>query len=181
MPASRRASPGSSRARANPATSPLDASLFFKLVRLVNITARPFTEHVGREQHLALNDWRVMMVVANHPGITATEVCQRTGMDKMSMSRAVAALAARKRLLRLADANDGRRALLRLSSAGARLYQRIAATARVRERQLFDGIGEEETARLSATLDHLIDRLNSVDEEAEERPQADDIRRPPPG
>jgi hypothetical protein len=29
--------------------------LFFKLVRVVNLTARPFHERVGREHHLTLN------------------------------------------------------------------------------------------------------------------------------
>src|SRR5215470_10137298 len=96
----------------------LDESLFFKLVRVVNLTARPFHEGIGRRHQLALNDWRVMMVVGGHPGCTASEVCARTGMDKMSVSRAIAALARQQRVLRKPDPLDGRRTLLRLSVAG---------------------------------------------------------------
>ena len=68
--------------------------MFFKLVRVVNLTARPFNEGIGRGTSLSLSDWRVMTVVGSHPGTTASEVCARTGMDKMSVSRAIAALGA---------------------------------------------------------------------------------------
>lgn len=141
----------------------LDESLFFKLVRVVNLTARPFHDRVGRAHRLTLNEWRVMTVVGSHPGIAATDVCTRSGMDKMSVSRAIAGLAARQRIVRRPDAGDRRRVLLQLSGAGQRLYERIATTAREREAQLFGGLGAAEQAQLSATLDRLIERLDAVD------------------
>jgi DNA-binding MarR family transcriptional regulator len=141
----------------------LDDSLFFKLVRVVNLTARPFNEGIGRQHDLSLSDWRVMMVLGSHPGTTASEVCQRTGMDKMSVSRAIAALARRRRVTRKPDPADGRRTLVWLSSAGQRLFDTLAVSARERERQVFRGVGAQEQARLSATLDRLIDALVAVD------------------
>jgi len=75
------------------ATSVLDESVFFKLVRVVNLTARPFNEGIGRRHQLSLSDWRVMTVVGSHPGCAAADVCARTGMDKMSVSRALLRLA----------------------------------------------------------------------------------------
>jgi DNA-binding MarR family transcriptional regulator len=141
----------------------LDESLFFKLVRVVNLTARPFNEGIGRRHDLSLSDWRVMMVLGSHPGTTASEVCQRSGMDKMSVSRAIAALARKRRVLRKPDPADGRRTLLRLSSAGQRLFDELSVSARERERQVFRGVGAPEQARLSATLDRLIEALVSAD------------------
>ena len=73
-------------------TRVLDESVFFKLVRVVNLTARPFNEGIGARHQLSLNEWRVMTVVAGHPGCTASDVCARTGMDKMSVSRAIVSL-----------------------------------------------------------------------------------------
>lgn len=149
--------------RMRPAAGVLDESVFFKLVRVVNLTARPFNEGIGRRHGLSLSDWRVMTVVGSHPGTTASEVCARTGMDKMSVSRAIAALARKRRVLRKPDPNDGRRTLLELSSAGQRLFDDISGGARLREQQLFGGISAQDQARLSETLDRLIDTLRAAD------------------
>jgi DNA-binding MarR family transcriptional regulator len=150
------------RDRAAAATQ-LDESLFFKLVRVVNLTARPFNEGLGRRHELSLSDWRVMTVLGSHPGTTASEVCQRTGMDKMSVSRAIASLARRRRVLRKPDPADGRRTRVWLSSAGQRLFDELSAGARVRERQLFGGVSAQEQARLNETLDRLIEALRTAD------------------
>jgi len=144
----------------------LDDSLFFKLVRVVNLTARPFNEGIGRRHDLSLSDWRVMMVLGSHPGTTASDVCQHTGMDKMSVSRAIAALARRRRVTRKSDPTDGRRTLVWLSSAGQRLFDELSVSARERERQVFRGVGAQEQARLSETLDRLIDALQTADAQA---------------
>ena len=141
----------------------LDESVFFKLVRVVNLTARPFNEGIGRRHGLSLSDWRVMTVVGSHPGTTASEVCARTGMDKMSVSRAIAALGRKRRVLRKPDPHDGRRTLLELSSTGQRLFDDISAGARAREQQLFGGLSAQDQAHLGDTLDRLIDTLRAAD------------------
>ncbi len=137
--------------------------MFFKLVRVVNLTARPFNEGIGRQHGLSLSDWRVMTVVGCHPGTTASEVCARTGMDKMSVSRAIAALARKRRVARRPDPSDGRRTLLELSSSGQRLFEQIATGARVREQQLFGRISSQDQTRLGEMLDRLIAALRTAD------------------
>lgn len=138
---------------------PVDSSLFFQLVRVVNLTARPFSESIGRAHRLGLNAWRVLIVVANHPGVAATEVASLTGLDKMGVSRAVAELIRDGRVVRRTDAADKRRLRLQLSAEGRRLYAGIGAPARAREQQLFRGIGAAEQQRLAATLDRLVANL----------------------
>ena len=56
------------RVRGGGARLPYDGELFFKLVRVVNLTARPFVETLARRHRLSLNEWRVMIVLASHPG-----------------------------------------------------------------------------------------------------------------
>ncbi len=152
-----------SAGRSRPATGALDDSVFFRLVRVVNLTARPFNEGIGRRHGLSRSDWRVMTVVGSHPGTTASEVCARTGMDKMSVSRAIAALARKRRVARRPDPSDGRRTLLELSGTGQRLFDEISAGARVREQQLFGSISLQDQAHLGALLDRLIDALRAAD------------------
>ena len=144
---------------------PIDDSLFFRLVRVVNLTARPFSESIGKAHRLSLNEWRVMLVLANHAGVAASDVAALTGLDKMSVSRALAALVQHGRVIRRVDPADKRRLLLRLSAAGERLYERIGAPAKERERRLFRGVGADEQAQLGRTLDRLAANLLAADSE----------------
>jgi DNA-binding MarR family transcriptional regulator len=144
---------------------PIDSSLFFKLVRVVNLTARPFMESLSREHQLTLNEWRVMVVLASHPGVAATEVADFTGLDKMSVSRAIAALSRHRRLRKRADPADARRTQLSLSAAGDALFRRIGAMAAVREARLFGGVSAAEQAQMAQTIDRLIEALQGSEAE----------------
>jgi DNA-binding MarR family transcriptional regulator len=144
---------------------PIDDSLFFKLVRLVNLTARPFSQTIGRANQLSLNDWRAMLVLANHPGVAASDVALLTGLDKMTVSRSIAALERRGRLVKRADLNDKRRTLLWLNAAGQRLFERIGTPAKAREAQLFSIASSAEQAQLGRSLDRLIASLLAADGE----------------
>ena len=143
---------------------PVDSSLFFKLVRVVNLTARPFVETLARTHQLSLNEWRVMVVLASHPGVAASDLALSTGLDKMSISRAIAALSRHGRIIKAADAVDGRRTLLRLSAAGARVFKTIGERAKAHEAQLFGGIAAAELAQLDRLIDKLLDALSEPEQ-----------------
>jgi len=139
-----------------------DGLLFFKLVRVVNLTARPFAQRVGKEHALSLNEWRVMALVAAHPGCTASQVAEHSGLDKMAVSRALAGLQRAKRVKRQDDPSDQRRSRLYLSAAGRALHAIVLERAREREAELLGGIDSKERARLSATLDKLIASVSAA-------------------
>lgn len=132
-----------------------DDSLFFKLVRVVNLTARPFQQRVGREHQLTLNEWRAMAVLGANPGFTATQVVDATGLDKMSVSRALAGLKRTRRLQAHDDPTDQRRSRLYLTASGKELFGIVQALGRQREAELFAGVDADELARFGATLDKL--------------------------
>ena len=142
---------------------PMEDSIFFKLVRVVNLTARPFVETIGRAHRLTLNEWRVMLVLASHPGGAAQDVVVHTGLDKMTVSRALAGLDRRGRLVRREDPRDKRRALLTLSAAGRRVYEQIGVGGKAREQQLFASLSPLDQAQLGRTLDTLITTLLAAD------------------
>ena len=142
---------------------PADSSLFFKLVRVVNLTARPFVETLGRAHRLSLNEWRVMVVLANHPGVAASDLAQATGLDKMSISRAIAALSRGGRLVKKPDASDGRRTLLWLNAEGRRVFETLGTTAKERERQLFGRIDALELQQLERGIDRLLAGLSEAE------------------
>ena len=142
---------------------PSDGDLFFKLVRVVNLTARPFVETLARKHRLSLNEWRAIVVLASHPGSAAHEIVQATGLDKMSVSRAIAALDRHGRILKRADPRDARRTLLELSAAGRRLYEVIGAGGSAREVQLFARLDAASKAQLSLLVDALLESLAASD------------------
>ena len=146
------------------ATLPIDSSLFFKLVRVVNLTARPFVETLSRVHQLSLNEWRVMVVLASHPGVAARDLADMTGMDKMSISRAVAALERHARVRKRPDAQDARRTRLWLNAAGMRLYTTLGTLAKAREHQLLGGLGRTETAALERSIDKLLRALSEAEQ-----------------
>ncbi|QNK70008.1 MarR family winged helix-turn-helix transcriptional regulator [Variovorax sp. PAMC26660] len=146
--------------------------LFFKLVRVVNLTARPFHERVGREHQLTLNEWRAMAVLGAQPGLNATQVADQTGLDKMAVSRALAGLKRHKRVQRHGDPTDQRSSRLYLTAAGKALHETVGALGRQREAELFAGVDADELARMSATLDTLIRAVERVSDGA--APDRDD-------
>jgi DNA-binding MarR family transcriptional regulator len=143
---------------------PIDSSLFFKLVRVVNLTARPFVETLSKAHRLSLNEWRAMVVLDSHPGVAASQVAEFTGLDKMSVSRAIAALDRHGRIDKRGDPTDARRTLLTLNAKGQALFDVIGGLAAEREVQLFGGLTAAERLQMAATIDRLIDALQSASE-----------------
>jgi DNA-binding MarR family transcriptional regulator len=145
---------------------PHDRTLLFAMVRLVNLTARPFQEGIGRRHRLGLSEWRVLAVLHAHPGSAAIEIAQYTGLDKMSVSRALASLEAAGRVLRRPDPDDGRRALATPTPAGRALYRSLRGPARAREEAVTGSLSAAERRQLMA----LVRRMTASVLEADGQP-----------
>ena len=110
--------------------------------------AAAYFAHFG----LSIPEWRVMAVLAANPGLSAAEVTARTAMDKVAVSRVVAALLAAGRLRRTTAKADRRRTHLELTPAGAKVYAQVVPMALDYERHLIAPL----SARDRATLDRLL-------------------------
>jgi DNA-binding MarR family transcriptional regulator len=128
--------------------------------RVSGTIARIYTERF----QLSVTEWRVMAVLGRYPGLSANEVAQRTAMDKVAVSRAVARLLDAGRLDREIHGDDRRRSVLKLSEGGYRIYDEVAPLALAFERRLLDGIDDQERA----VLFRLLDRLDELELRAEE-------------
>ena len=127
--------------------------------RVSGMIARIYTERFA----LSITEWRVMAVLGRYPDLSANEVAQRTAMDKVAVSRAVARLIDAGRLQREIHGDDRRRSVLRLSDAGYGIYDEVAPMALAFERRLLDGMAEGERA----VLFRLLDRLDELELRAE--------------
>ncbi len=139
----------------------VEASVFFKLVRVVNLTARPFQENVGRQYQLTLNEWRVLAALAQHADVTAMDVADLTGLDKMSVSRALRGLEQRGRLQTQTLESDLRKRQLHVTPAGRALFDEVWPLAQQREATLFADLPAAELAQLGAVLDKLVASVRS--------------------
>jgi len=119
--------------------------------RVSGMIARIYTERFA----LGVTEWRVMAVLGRYPDLSANEVAQRTAMDKVAVSRAVARLIEAGRLQRDTHGDDRRRSVLRLSEAGYRIYDEVAPLALAFERRLLGDMSDEERGMLFGLLDRL--------------------------
>src|SRR5258708_36066276 len=107
----------------------LEAFLPYRLSVLTNRISTAIARVYVRRFALTVPEWRVMAVLGRFGPLSANAVCERTAMDKVRVSRAVARLAATGRLERRTDATDRRRALLELTARGRAVYDEIGPLA----------------------------------------------------
>jgi len=140
----------------------LEAFLPYRLAMLSNRVSGAIASTYAARFDLSIPEWRIMAILGRHPDLSAREVVERTMMDKVTVSRAVARLLAKERLARAIDGLDRRRSVLRLSATGERVYREIVPFALAKERVLLDALTPSERIaldRLLATLARAAERL----------------------
>jgi len=133
----------------------LERFLPYRLSILANTVSSGLARVYARRFQLTIPEWRVMAVLGCFGPQSANEICGRTAMDKVRVSRAVAKLMRAGRLKRTEDAKDRRRATLALTAKGIAVHDRIVPLARTAEARLIAALSTEERAlfdRLVATL-----------------------------
>lgn len=141
--------------KAAAATLRLSTFLPFRLSVLSNAISQRIAELYDREFGLSVWQWRVMAVTADTPGISATEIGQRTQMDKVAVSRAVAGLIEMGYLERRPSTDDARRSNLVLTPAGLGIYDLIVPLALAEEARLESVLSAKEKIELARLMGKL--------------------------
>jgi DNA-binding MarR family transcriptional regulator len=123
------------------------------MLRISNAIARSYE----RRFRLGVPEWRVMAVLGRFGPLSANGVAEKTQMDKVRVSRAVARLVAAGRVSRRTDRMDRRRSILALTAAGEAIHREIVPHAERVEARLLAGLDEAERA----ALDRLLAKLES--------------------
>jgi DNA-binding MarR family transcriptional regulator len=121
------------------------------MLRISNAIARSYE----RRFRLSVPEWRVMAVLGRFGPLSANGVAEKTQMDKVRVSRAVARLMAAGRLSRRTDRMDRRRSILALTAAGEAIHREIVPHAERVEARLLAGLDEAERAALDRLLAKL--------------------------
>ncbi len=100
-------------------------------------------------------EWRVIAVLSNFNSLSANQICERTNMDKVQVSRAVSSLAKAKLVLRKTDKQDRRKSELRLSAKGKNVYKKIVPLALDWEKKLMSALNAQERKEFDQLLNKL--------------------------
>lgn len=130
----------------------LENFLPYRLSVLSNRVSQTIADMYQKRFGLAITEWRVMAVLGRFPDLSANEVAERTAMDKVAVSRAVARLLERDLIKREIHSDDRRRSVLALSATGYTIYDEIAPMALASEQRLIATLDAQERATLESLL-----------------------------
>jgi DNA-binding MarR family transcriptional regulator len=150
------AKPVPGRPPAQHAPLELENFLPYRLSILSNKVSQAIADDYQQRYDIGVTEWRVMAVLARFAGLSAREVAERTAMDKVAVSRALARLVDAGRVSRHTHDNDKRRSVLDLTEAGWAIHEVVAPMARQREREVLARLDEQERAWLNRILDKLL-------------------------
>jgi DNA-binding MarR family transcriptional regulator len=140
----------------------LEKFLPYRLSVITNRISGALSRHYADRFGIGIPEWRVIANLGRTPGLTANEVVERSAMDKVTVSRAVAALEQKGLLAREKDSVDKRKSRLTLSGKGQEVYAEIAPLALGFERDLLTVLSTDEVAQLERIIDKLSGKMDSL-------------------
>ncbi len=143
----------------------LDRYLPYRLSILSNTVSAAIARQYAEGYGLSVPDWRVMAVLGLAQPLTQKEICGRTRMDKVQVSRAVARLLEMGFVSRVVDDADRRRAHLRLSARGEAIYAEVAPATLDWETRLLEGFSAAERQAVDALVTKLQAAAEALDDE----------------
>ncbi len=133
-------------------TTKLDDFIPYQLSTASNAVSALIAQEYKSRFGLKIPEWRVMAVLGNRGASTQRHLVEATLMDKVTVNRAVKALADRHLLDRMPNDADGRSHHLVLSDTGTELYEQIMPAAEAMEKKIMAVLSDEEIEQLSGYL-----------------------------
>lgn len=136
----------------------------YRLSLLTNTVSQGVAAAYRDRYDISVTEWRILAVLGRFPGLTASEVMERTAMDKVSISRAVKSMMEKGLLTRTTDHEDRRRRQLRLTDEkGRKVLEEIIPRALAFEKNLLEALDRSEVESLSTIIEKLQNRARKID------------------
>lgn len=142
-------------AEGNEAFAPITVMLSSRLMVLANLLKRGAILRYKRLARLSSVEFGLVASLGRRPPMSVARLAEAVGQDKGQISRALAALVARKLIAKTANPNDSREVLVSLTPAGLAAHDMIVAGAQERNRQLLDQLSKDEFETLLLQIDRL--------------------------
>ena len=140
------------------------AALLHDLLKLTNRLMAPFSTYLEHRYRISVNEFRMLMTIGALGGSASHELAEMTGINVMSVSRAVATLQREGRIEVARDPANHRRKCLTLSAEGERLYAIMRPQTEKVAEFLFSELIESEIDQLDTFVSRLIATLEARDE-----------------
>ncbi|GAB3657920.1 MarR family winged helix-turn-helix transcriptional regulator [Ramlibacter alkalitolerans] len=134
----------------------------YRLAVLAEQVSLATAQVYGERFSLTRDEWRVLSALADQGEVRTSDVKERTTLEKMQVSRALARLEANGLVARSPDPEDGRAWRVRLLPAGTALYRKIGPMVQAREEYLLSDLTAEEQAVLASALEKVEARARQL-------------------
>ena len=139
----------------NTAVFNIDDSVTFRISRLFSKINTGVARQLDSQFHLLLREWRALALLAQHEPMSASDLVERSPMDKASVSRAVARLTELGYIHTDPNPLDGRMQSIRLSRSGWAVYRKIAPLSVTRQTSLLGVLTAAEKKAFLSMLDRI--------------------------
>lgn len=138
------------------------------LVRnLVDAMGTNMSRRITGPFRLTMTEWRILLHLAEHEALTASDIVRHSGMEKSKVSRAVRSLENLGLVERQLAEDDQRVKLLRMTELGLKRYHALVPRVLDWERELIAGLEAGEYRDLMYLLDKLGKHLKTMEENPE--------------
>jgi len=141
---------------------PLDNWLPYQFSYVANCVSTTLAQVYEKRFGLTVTGWRIIAVLGAHAPISAKELADRTGMDQVSITRAIERLVRQGMVSRRQDSSDRRRVTLRLSKKGAEVNATVTPVARAIETELLQPLRSTERDTLHRLMEMVTSRATVV-------------------
>lgn len=140
----------------------LDDLLLYRLNRLLATAGSMVIRLCEGRFGITRREWRVLGLLAQHPGLMSSQLAERAQLDRARTSRAVTSLVAKQLVQRKPGPADRRQARLALTAAGRELYRELFPLVLEINRDVLGAVAPRQRALLDAALDSMQSRAESM-------------------
>ncbi len=137
----------------------IDRSIIHLLHRASQRASEIFAQET-KDFDLTARQYAVITTVAQHEGLSQTDLVRLTGIDRSTLADVVQRLLKRGVIQRERTMRDGRTYAVSLSSEGRQLLESIKPYARRADRIVLSCLGDEEGKLAAQTLNRLLRRTD---------------------
>ena len=130
----------------------LDRFLPYLLNQAAEASSRSFAAVYREEFGISRTQWRIMANLGKFGGMTASEICRISHIEKTKVSRAVGQLQELGYLTRSRAKDDKRRENLSLTVSGQKVFRQLGARGLAYQAKLATALGADRLAELEAML-----------------------------
>jgi len=133
----------------------LECFLPYLLNQAAEASSRSFAAVYREEFGISRTQWRIMANLGKFGGMTASEICRISHIEKTKVSRAVGQLQELGYLTRTRAQDDKRRENLSLTATGQTVFRKLGARGLAYQAQLATALGADRLAELEAMLQEV--------------------------